>query len=314
MEFRSALKAQKAPFSIHYPHASLWLGSCFTQAIGQRMADRKFDALINPFGNIFNPLSIALHLQASVDATCSYMASDFVFSQNAYFSWQHHSSITAKSLQQIENICIDLYQQSHLHLKKSKFLFITFGSAWAYRLKTSQKLVANCHKWPQQQFDKMLLSVDEIVASFEMAIAKLLALNPEIEIVLTVSPVKHLRDGIIENNRSKAVLLLAAHTLCEKNSHCSYFPAFELINDDLRDYRFYAEDLVHPNEIAEKYVWEYFKNTYFLPTTQALVNEVEKILLSMKHKVQQEDSPAHLIFENKLKQQIEQLRQKGINI
>jgi hypothetical protein len=213
----------------------------------------------------------------------------FLQRDHRYYSYQHHSSINASSeVELIKNIN-KINHECHAFLKSCQYLFITFGSAYYYRHKTLNRIVANCHKQSANTFEKQLTKPEEIVQEYQSLIKKLNAFNPVLKIIFTVSPVKHLKDGVIENNLSKSTLLIAVHQLVSENTDCFYFPAYELVNDDLRDYRFYKEDLAHPNQQAIDYVWDKFSDCYFSDRTKDLNEQIYNLHLAMTHRKMQEN-------------------------
>jgi hypothetical protein len=251
------------------------IGSCFTEHIGSKLASAGFGVLSNPFGIIYQPMAISNAINRIIKNEMYTTADLFKNHEGRYVSFDHHgifSGIEAEKVIAEINMAIT---EAHMQLKTSNMVIITMGTAWAYRLNSSQQWVANCHKVPQNQFSKHLLEVDSVVASMEETIRLVNSFNPNAKIILTVSPVKHLNDGVIENQQSKAVLILACRKLVDAS--VTYFPAYEIVTDELRDYRFYATDLAHPSEQAIDYVWERFIETYF--TEEAKQKTVEGIKL-----------------------------------
>ena len=279
------------------------MGSCFAEKIGDTMQQFKFKTIVNPHGILYNPLSIAVALRR-------YMKSDFVteselfFANDCWNSWEHHSRFSNPDQQ---NCLLEINKNisdAHVSLKNAEWLFITFGSAFVYR--KNNKLVSNCHKQPQKEFLKQLLNTSEIIDAYTSLMMELKKFNPKLKIVFTVSPVRYVRDGVVENNLSKARLIDAVHQL--KNDAAFYFPAYELVIDDLRDYRFYKEDLVHPNEQAVKYVFDKFRNSFFDESTDSLFERINEILLAKKHKPFNTDSTSHKKFKNNFLQRIQSMQ------
>ncbi|MDG1476263.1 MAG: GSCFA domain-containing protein [Vicingaceae bacterium] len=269
---------KKSGFSISHEGAVFLIGSCFTENIGEKLADNKFDVFTNPTGIIFNPISVVNSLK-SVFEQKEFLLEDLRDHNNKWFSFNHHGSFSSFDKEQCLAQINQTNQSAHDHLKKSKTIFITLGSAWIYEYERFG-VVANCHKIPNKNFTKRLLSVKEILNAFEQIKADLKDYN----VVFTVSPVRHIKDGLHENNLSKATLILAINNLVEQHTNFHYFPAYELVIDELRDYRFYKEDLVHPTDLAVNYVWEKFINCYFDKDTELLVEEIQKIKLAANHK------------------------------
>lgn len=283
MTLRTELPLSKAHFNINYQTPMLGIGSCFVENIGQKLMERQLPFHQNPFGIVYNPLSMAAQLDV-LTTEKRFVESDLVEINGLFHSWLHHGfysdDIVFKTLNNI-NSSIDA---ARLFLKNTKHLFLTFGSATVYELKTTGETVANCHKAPPQYFNKKRLSTTEIVAAFLPILEKISTQIVDLQIIITVSPVRHLRDGLIENNLSKATLLLAADELTEKLPNVSYFPAYELIMDDLRDYRFFERDMMHPTAQAIDYVWQFFSETYFSEETKTVMREVEKIKAMQAHR------------------------------
>lgn len=273
----------------------LFIGSCFSENISERLIGLKFPITSNPFGIVFNPKSIEVSLNRVLEK--KYFNEFDVFEKEGiWFSLEVHSSITKSTKKELVdslNQTIDLW---HDKIKASKYLFITLGSAFAYRNKSSDNIIANCHKLPTNQFDKELLEISVIAADYQNLIHKLQQLNSQLQIVFTVSPVKHLRDGVVENNLSKAVLIQLVHQLVNQNSGCTYFPAYELVNDDLRDYRFYDSDMAHPNKQAVEYVWEKFSNSFFSDETKKINEKILDIIQAFNHKPFNNNTESHLKF------------------
>lgn len=274
---------EKPGFYVSHSDRIFLAGSCFSENIGNLLEQHKFNVLSNPNGILFNPLSIA----TSLDNIINIEPADeklFIERDGMFFSFLHHSSVNAHSKKELTDK-IDLQNQDSLEFLKSVTqIVITFGTAYYYYHKTLNKTVANCHKQAQQVFEKRLLSVKEITTVYDKLLAQIHAINPNINIIFTVSPVKYLKDGVVENNLSKSVLLLAVHELVKQRSNCFYFPAFELVNDDLRDYRFYKEDMAHPNEQAINYIWGKFSECFFEKETIRLNGEIHKLNLALGHR------------------------------
>ena len=278
----------------------LLIGSCFAENIGEKLLENKFKCLINPNGILFNPASIATALH-------SYIKNDgnikIGTNNGLAFSFNHHGSFSKNTEKELRSEVLTARKEAHQFLKEAKFLIITFGSAYVYRDIKDMEVVANCHKLPQQNFLKDLLRVDDIVSTYSHLINELRDFNDDLKIIFTVSPVKYLRDGIINNNLSKSILLQSVHNKVSATSNLqstllNYFPAYELVNDDLRDYRFYKEDMAHPNEQAINYVWEKFSNCYFSNETKELNQKIKEITLAVNHRPLKENSDKHTEFKN----------------
>lgn len=282
MKFRTEIPHNSSEFTIHHAQKLCFLGSCFTENIGRKMLDNQFNAIVNPFGVLYNPASIEKHLWSIIhgnepDIKALYRHKDM------YLHFDFHSKFSnpnkAKAIQQMQEAF------HSVDLTSIDYLFITWGTARIYRNKADHSVVANCHKLPAKEFLREALSVDSIVNSYDTLIEKLRQVNPKLTIVLTVSPVRHLKDGFIENQRSKSRLILAAETLESRNPNVHYFPAYELMMDDLRDYRFYDDDLLHPNNQAQSYIWNYFSDYFFSDETKHINQEIEHLRKAKQHKL-----------------------------
>jgi hypothetical protein len=238
-----------------------------------------------------------------------FISGDLKFEDDRYISFYHHGKFNHSDQQTMLNNINSAFEKGREQLLIADFLFITWGTAFGYSYKeASNNIVANCHKIPGNQFTKTLSTPEEIIKEYQILFAAIHQLNPGIKIVLTVSPVKHLKDGLIDNNISKSVLLLAVHQLKTEIKNTSYFPAFELVHDDLRDYRFYAKDMAHPSEEAVEYVWDFFKKTYWDNATFELNRKIEDILNAMKHKPLHPENKAHKSFIESIKNKVKNLK------
>ena len=293
------------PFDININHQQnlLLIGSCFTEQIGTKLRNHKFSVLDNPNGILFNPVSITKSITSYIDNK-QYQESDLFYQNECWNSWEHHSRFSKPDAIECLKGINESQSTANAFLKKTEWLLITLGSAFVYEL-SNREVVANCHKVPTDKFTKRLLAVDEVFTGLQTMIEKLVAFNPSIKILFTISPVRHLRDGFVENNRSKATLIHSVHQLIEKNKNCFYFPAYELIIDDLRDYRFFAEDMVHPNYAATNYVWEKFMATCIDESSQQLMKEIAIIVSAKNHKPFNPTSEQHKKF---MKTNLEKVR------
>ena len=280
---------------IRYPQKILLTGSCFTEHIGQHLQDMKFDILQNPNGILFDPLSVACSLISYLKPDL-FQSDDLFFHNELWQSWKHHGQFSDTDQQNVLNKINDSQRTAHDFLKQADWLIITLGSSFAYFLTEKKKSVANCHRAPAGWFTKKLLPVEEMLAVLDEAIHRLFDVNPNLQIVFTISPVRHIRDGVIENNRSKARLIEVAHQLVSKFNRTYYFPAYELVIDVLRDYRFYDKDLVHPNYMATNYVVENFMEHYVHPDARLLAEEIRKLQISRRHRALHPGTEAHRRF------------------
>jgi hypothetical protein len=298
------------PFDIKINHQQnlLLIGSCFTEQIGTKLANHKFGVLDNPNGILFNPSSISKSVSSYINHK-QYKEEDLFYQNECWNSWEHHSRFSHPDKKTCLAGINESQSKANAFLKKADWLLITLGSAFVYELE-NKEVVANCHKVPTDKFVKRLLSAGEIFDDLQKMIEKAVSFNPQLKIIFTISPVRHLRDGFVENNRSKATLIQAVHQLVEKNDHCFYFPAYELVIDDLRDYRFFAEDMVHPNYAATNYVWEKFIAACIDEPSQQLMKEIGVIVAAKNHKPFNPTSEQHKKFMQTNLEKVKKLKQQ----
>lgn len=309
MKLRTEFIPNSALHKIDHTSATLLVGSCFTEHIGKKMRNSGFKTLINPHGIIFNPDSIHQSLMDVIENK-SYTDSDLFAMDENWNSYNFHSKFSSPDKAILLNAINNSVKEANEFLRTANRIIITFGSAYAYKLKSDNKIVANCHKVPSYQFEKILLSVDEIRDSYLKLLPKLKEANPNLQIIFTISPVRHLKDGFIENQKSKSILNVAIHQIIEQLNYVSYFPAYEIMMDDLRDYRFCSEDMIHPNETAVNYIWEKFSDVYFHSETKNLAQEANACLIASMHKPFNSESAKHLKFKKDLEEKIKQLKVK----
>jgi hypothetical protein len=304
MKFRYEFAIKKLPQPITHQQKLLLIGSCFTENIGEKLDKYKFTTLQNPHGILFNPVSVAEALTDYIEETV-YTEKDLFFLNEAWHSWKHHSRFSGFTPEEAVQKINASVNGAHHYLKETDYLLITLGSAWTYVLSEEAQnakpgqVAANNHKAPSAWFQRRLLTTEEVLRVLDNAIHRLFHFNPKLKIIFTISPVRHLREGVVENNRSKAVLIQAVHHLVDKFDRLYYFPAYELVIDDLRDYRFYAEDLVHPNYFATQYVWEKLVESCMDEKTKNLMEKIQAINLAYQHKPLSEKTEAHKAFKKK---------------
>ena len=295
MLFRTELNLSGSPHKITHSKPVVFVGSCFSSNIGQKLYDDKFNTLINPFGTLYNPVSISRCIIQSM-APSMLLEDDFITVDGIYHHYDYHSDLSDIH----KNKLIEKIDQCQSSTKKmiseASHIFITLGSAFVFERKSNQKIVANCHKQPGFLFDRRFLDRSEIIDHLLESVSLIKGLNSAIKIILTVSPVRHVRDGLIDNSRSKALLIDTCHCLCDQSASVEYFPAFEIMMDDLRDYRFYQRDLIHPNEQAIEYIYEKFERQYFTHETLNLISTVNKITQAVSHRPFNRASDAHQEF------------------
>lgn len=284
MNFKLNFDIKSPARKINYSDKLFFIGSCFSENIAEQFDKHLFSVTSNPHGILFNPTSIANALQDVINKKI-YADKDIFFEQGLWRSFHHHGQFSnADKTVCLENINASI-NKAYEQLKNSKYLFVTLGSAFAYKHVQQQHIVANCHKIPAKEFEKILINKEEITNSYNKLIADLKTFNPTIKIVFTVSPVRYIRDGLVENNHSKAVLLQATHELIATNENCFYFPSYEIVIDELRDYRFFKEDMVHPNELAIKYIWERIQQSWIDATSLEFINEAGQYKRLLEHRV-----------------------------
>lgn len=295
MNLRTELTVENQGFSLSYQSKILTAGSCFAEVIGNKLKDAKFPSLVNPFGTIFNPLSLFSLLQNSIDN--QYLSQDYFIQQDdIWYNYDFHSDLSAPTKNELWDKIRARINETNNFLKKADLIILTLGTSYIYKLLPDNKAVANCHKKPSSYFSKYLLKSEEIVGAFSEIYPQLKKFNPDLKILLTVSPVRHIKDTITLNSVSKSILRVAVHELTEKFKDVCYFPAYELLVDDLRDYRFYKDDLIHPTSMAENYIWEKFTECYISGETLTILHEWNQIHKALNHKAFNPSSAAHQKF------------------
>lgn len=283
------------PKPITYADKLLLTGSCFSENMYDRLVQHKFRVMSNPHGILFNPLSVARSIDSYIDGKL-YTKDDMFYLNELWNSWDHHTRFSdvdaAAALEKINSS----QQAAAAFIREADYVIITLGSAFQYYLKENGKPVANNHRAPAQWFEKRLLPIDEIISSLQDKLERLKTVNPGVTILFTISPVRHIRDGVVDNNRSKARLIESVHELCSLTGNSYYFPAYELVIDILRDYRYYDIDFVHPNYLATGYVWEQFVNACIGNDTQALMKQVQEITTARNHRTRFPQTEAHKKF------------------
>lgn len=280
MKFKLDFNIEDSPVKLNHSDKTILLGSCFSTEIATKLEINGFQVCSNPFGTLFHPEAIANVIKSSIQDDTGI---DSIQSDDIFHSWDSAGTVFGSSKKDLKERVLRLRKGLRSDLETAKVLVITFGTSWGYYNIELSKIVGNCHKVKQDKFSKSLSSADSMLETWKELVEVLKAFNPELEIVFTVSPVRHKKDGLIENNRSKARLIELVHELTRIES-VSYFPAYEIVIDELRDYRFFNEDLVHPNNIAVDYVWETFEKLFCPKETISLSKEIKRIKLSENHK------------------------------
>ncbi|WP_435623375.1 GSCFA domain-containing protein [Flagellimonas sp.] len=311
MKLQTIIPLRKNHNLLDYESQSLLLGSCFSESIGDKLDYFKFNILQNPFGILFHSLAIENLLERAISQK-PYTKQEVFKLGDVWSCFDAHSQMNALSRETLLNSLNQSLESTASYVKKASHIFITLGTAWTYQHKSKSNPVANCHKAPQKEFEKKLLSVEEIMGSLKNIVTLVKSINQDIQIVFTISPVRHLKDGFVENQQSKAHLIAAAHGFLasEEGPGCQYFPSYEIVMDELRDYRFYGKDMVHPNELAIDYIWQKFKSAWISEKVYDFMDEVESIQRGLSHKPFNADSKAHGKFQKNLQSKIEYLQKK----
>ncbi|MDD6209055.1 MAG: GSCFA domain-containing protein [Bacteroidales bacterium] len=283
MELLSKVALPQYPFHITHKDKILLTGSCFATNIGERLTQAKFNVITNPFGVVYNPLSIKNGLDRLLSGQL-YTPKELFFSNGYYRSFDHHSSFSSPDETECLNRINNALQSGIKQLKECTLLILTFGTSFVYSLKGEKQIVSNCHKLNEDLFDRRRVTPEEIVSSWLPLLYTIKKENPNIHILFTVSPIRHWRDGAHENQLSKSGLLLTIDQLQKELDNIFYFPAYEIMMDELRDYRFYADDLFHPSPLAIDYIWEEFKSSFMDSSTKKIITEWQTIYRALEHK------------------------------
>jgi hypothetical protein len=313
MKLQTHIPLQPELDQIDYESQTLLMGSCFTENIGERLRFFKFQALVNPFGIVFHPLAIEKLVTRAINED-PYTELDLVFQNEQWHCFEVHSSLSHDKKDELLSGLNQRLKQLQEYLFTVTHIVFTYGTAWAYRYIETDAIVANCHKLPQKKFLKELLTVEEITVSIENTLILIKDVNPQVKFVHTISPVRHLKDGFVENSISKAHLISGLHELIAPIKRSCYFPAYEIMMDELRDYRFYNEDMVHPNKTAITIIWEQFKCVWIAPETEELQKEVASIQTSLLHRPFNPESAAHQLFLKNLDQKIVLVKRRLPNV
>lgn len=310
-QFRTTIqlseKLTTAEHAIDYNSKTLLMGSCFAENIGHKLNYFKFDVVTNPYGVLFHPTAIH-RLITDCLSQKEYSEEDLIFHNEKWHSFNHHSDFSNRNIEALLASLNLKVQETRKRIQECSHLIITLGTAWVYEEKKTNSIVANCHKIPQSNFNKRLLDFSEICEYLSNIVAKIKELNPKTEIIFTLSPIRHLKDGIQENSLSKALLLAAIHKTLNLGAH--YFPAYEIVMDDLRDYRFYKEDMLHPSQVAIDYIWKLFNTTWICKKTKALQKEIQTIQTGLAHKPFDPASEAHQKFLKHLELKIKAIKKE----
>lgn len=314
MDFRTKVEIKWNGDKISHNHSLLFLGSCFAQEIGEIFSTSKFNSLVNPFGVLYNPLSISKSLEKSLDCT-PYTINNLFKDGNLFHSFDHHSTLSDTDATRMLNNINEKLMLTCQKIRSSHFIFLTFGTSWVYELKANNEVVSNCHKLPASTFTRRRAGVKELSERMTETIRKILEVNSGVKFVLTVSPIRHLKDGAHGNNLSKSVLLLMCDELANSfPDNAIYFPSYEILLDELRDYRFYADDMTHPSKKAVEYIWEQIKEVIISLESRNIIKEWGKIRQGILHRRMSADVESYKLFLENLLKSAESFADKYQNI
>ena len=309
MKLTTPIKLSRQNPPINYSSKVLLLGSCFAQNMGAKLEYYKFQQCTNPFGILFHPVAIEKLITRAVNQT--WFTSKDVFLQNEqWHCFLAHSKLSNTSEEDLISALNSALEKLRFSLLEASHVVFTFGTAWVYKHLEKDTIVANCHKVPQKEFVKQLLSPDDVSDVLLGIETKLRTINPTCSIINTVSPVRHIKDGLIANSRSKAHLIAGVQEIVSPEKLNYYFPSYEIMMDELRDYRYYKEDLIHPNQTAIAIIWNAFKTSWVSPETTAMQNKIATIQSGKLHKPFNEQSKAHSLFKKELEMNISQVQEK----
>ncbi|RKD91750.1 GSCFA domain-containing protein [Mangrovibacterium diazotrophicum] len=307
-QYFTEIEIEKYPWRMGYPDKIMFMGSCFTENIGEKMEELKFQTCINPFGIIYNPMSVAASLRKLIEKRY-YTEADLFEQSGRWGSYDFHSRYSGSSAADALAIMNDQVVNGHSFLEQADYLVITFGTAWVFNLKATGKLVANCHKFPASDFNRFRLTFEQIVSEFRDLLTKLQKFNPNLKLLFTVSPIRHLKDGATGNQLSKSTLLLAVDQLIndQGKAYYNYFPSYELVMDELRDYRFYGADLVHLSPVAVDHIWSKFNESLIDDKAGKLMSRIAKLRKAIQHRPFRKDVPEYEDFLTKNMSLLEEL-------
>jgi hypothetical protein len=310
MQLQTQLSIDKEIYNpISYNSKLVLLGSCFSENIGDKFDYYKFQSHQNPFGVLFHPKAIETVIANAINKK-TYTENDIFFLNERWHCFEAHSSLSSPDKNELLNTLNLAIKTTHQQLQEASHLIITLGSAWVYRFIEADTFVANCHKVPQKKFLKEIMPVAAIMESMEVIISLIKSINSKATILFTVSPVRHLKNGFVQNQQSKSHLLTAIHQIVDPRKKTHYFPSYEIVMDELRDYRFYKEDMIHPNKTAINYIWERFSETWISENSQQTMQEVATIQRGLKHRSFNPTSEQHQQFLKNLELKIAKLQEQ----
>ena len=313
MNFTTKIHLEKYNHPIDYNSSIMLLGSCFAENMGEKFEYFKFRNVVNPFGIIFNAVSIEKLIHRVVNKIV-FTEKDIFFYNDLWHCFEVHSQLSNPNKEEFLSNLNAILELMYQQITSLTHCIITLGTSWVYRNNNSNEIVANCHKVPQKEFTKELVSIEENVKCIQNIISLVHSLNPDCNFIFTVSPVRHIKDGFVENNVSKAHLISAIHTINHQPSTINYFPSYEIMMDELRDYRFYAEDMLHPSQTAIDYIWIKFFENYINQKEFVTMNQVCEIQRALKHRPFNPNSESHQKFLKNLNQKIFELKKNLPNI
>ena len=309
MNFRTQVELPERETEIRHSERIMLFGSCFAENIGNLLKENKFRCDVNPFGVLYNPLSIANALNQILEGK-EYREEDLFFSGGLWHSWMHHSDFSAPSQEEALALVNSRLTKAKENLAKADWLVMTWGTAYVYIHQEMQKVVGNCHKQPDKTFRRLMLNAEAFVEECRDVLKKCREVNPNLKVLFTVSPIRHAKDGMHGNQLSKATLLLAIDEICRTCPNCFYFPSYEIVMDELRDYRFYSDDMIHLSSKAVEYIWECFSRCYFSKETQAIMKEWAEVKRALDHKPFRPNSDAYRAFLSQIVLKIMQMKEK----
>lgn len=307
MDFRTIIDIPKVNFDISHNNKCLFLGSCFAENIGDKLIDTKIPTSINPTGILYNPLSIKKAIENAISGR-NFCEKDIFFANGQWNSYDFHSKFSCNDKKE----CLAKLNRANKeladNLKECDVILITWGTAYVYEINNAE-IVCNCHKMPEKTFSRRLITVSEIVDNWTICLNEILSINPQAKIIFTVSPIRHWRDGAHQNQISKSTLHVAINELNAKFDNTTYFPSYEIMNDELRDYRFYDTDMIHSSKVAENYIFERFCDTYFNSQTKSVIAKISKIVTAANHSPFNPEANEYKIFCRKNLEEIASLQQ-----
>lgn len=309
MNFRTQVELPERQAEIHHSDRIMLFGSCFAENIGNLLMENKFRCDVNPFGVLYNPVSIVKALRQLLEGKV-YDETDLFFSRGEWHSWMHHSNFSASTSGECLQRVNERLLKATDSLRAIDWLVVTWGTSYVYQLQDSDEVVGNCHKQPDKMFIRSKLDVGTIVYEWLRVIADIKIVNPKVKVLFTVSPIRHVKDSMHGNQVSKSTLLLAIDELCRSSADCYYFPSYEIMMDELRDYRFYADDMIHPSRIAIEYIWLCFSKCYFNLETRTIMQEWEEIKKGLAHRPYAPESEAYRSFLSQIVLKIMQMKEK----